>query len=95
MTDQTDYAVMALWIYPAKDEPGISLPTVAVEPEGLAGDRRKKSALHLVCASEAAELAPRASLVLDATAGQLAELVGHQMMLTCRAPDDVDLSGTR
>jgi len=33
-----------------------------------------------MCA-DAAELAPRANLVLDATADQLAELVGHRMML--------------
>lgn len=81
VTEQSSFAVMALLIYPTKDEPGISLPTVEVEPDGLAGDRRKKSALHLVCATEAAELAPRANLVLDATAEQLEELVGHLMML--------------
>jgi hypothetical protein len=81
VTEQTSFAVLALWIYPTKDEPGISLATVEVEAEGLAGDRRKKSALHLVCATDAAELAPRANLVLDATAEQLAELVGHQLTL--------------
>jgi hypothetical protein len=81
VTDQTSFTVMALWIYPAKDEPGVSLRTVEVEPEGLAGDRRKKSALHLVCVSDAAELAPRANLILDATADQLEELVGARMML--------------
>jgi len=81
VNDQTSFAVLALWIYPTKDEPGISLPTVEVEAEGLAGDRRKKSALHLVCSTDAAELAPRANLVLDATAEQLAELVGHQLTL--------------
>ena len=81
MNDQTSFAVMALWIYPTKDQPGISLPTVEVEAEGLAGDRRKKSALHLACAADAAELAPRANLVLDVTADQLAELVGQRMML--------------
>ncbi|HZW45490.1 MAG TPA: hypothetical protein VFF32_14095 [Dermatophilaceae bacterium] len=81
MNDQSSFALMALWIYPTKDQPGISLPSVAVEADGLAGDRRKKSALHLVSAADAAELAPRANLVLDATAEQLAELVGHQMML--------------
>jgi len=81
VNDQTSFAVMALWIYPTKDQPGISLPTVEVEVEGLAGDRRKKSPLHLVSATDAAELAPRANLVLDATAEQLAELVGHQMRL--------------
>ena len=81
VTEQTGFAVMALWIYPTKDEPGVSLPTVEVESGGLAGDRRKKSALHLVAAADAAELAPRANLVLDATADQLAGLVGRRMLL--------------
>jgi hypothetical protein len=81
VTDQSGIAVMALLIYPAKDEPGISLPTAAVEAEGLEGDRRKKSALHLVCAAEAADLAPRANLVLDTTADQLSGLIGQQMVM--------------
>jgi hypothetical protein len=81
VTDPPSFPVMALWIYPTKGEPGISLPTGEVEPGGLAGDRRKKSALHLVCAADAAALAPRANLVLDATADQLEELVGRRMTL--------------
>lgn len=81
VTEQTGFAVMALWIYPTKDEPGVSLPTVEVESDGLAGDRRKKSALHLVCADEAVALEPRANLVLATTAERLEELVGHRMML--------------
>ena len=81
MTDETSFAVLALWIYPTKEEPGVALTTVEVELEGLAGDRRKKSALHLVCAADAADLAPRANLVLDTTADQLEELVGHRMTL--------------
>jgi hypothetical protein len=81
VTDQTSFAVMALWIYPTKDEPGITLPVVEVEPEGLAGDRRKKSPLHLVCAADAAALAPRANLILDARAEQLEHLVGYRMTL--------------
>ena len=81
VTEQTGFAVMALWIYPTKDEPGLSMPTVDVEPDGLAGDRRKKAALHLVCSADAAELEPRANLVLDATADQLERLVGKRMRL--------------
>ena len=94
MTDQTTelnrYAVTALWIYPTKDEPGVSLTTVEVEPGGLAGDRRKKSALHLVSATEAVDLAPRANLVLDATADQLAKLAGHRMML---GTSEIEITG--
>jgi hypothetical protein len=81
VTEQMSFPVTALWIYPTKDEPGVCLPAVAVEPDGLQGDRRKKAALHLVCAVEAAELQPRANLVLDATADQLAGLVEQRMML--------------
>ena len=81
LTEQTGFAVMALWIYPTKDEPGICLPAVEVEPEGLHGDRRKKSALHLVCESDAEEQAPRANLVLDATAAQLEGLVKARMVV--------------
>jgi hypothetical protein len=81
---------MALWIYPTKDEPGVSLPTVEVEPEGLHGDRRKKAALHLVCSADAAEQAPRANLVLDATADQLELLVGKRMML---GTSEIEITG--
>jgi hypothetical protein len=81
VTEQTGFAVMALWIYPTKDEPGVCLPTVELEPEGLQGDRRKKSALHLVGAAEAVELAPRANLVLDATADQLTGLIAQRMVV--------------
>ena len=81
VTEQTDFAVTALWIYPTKDEPGVCLPAVQVESDGLQGDRRKKAALHLVCALDAAELEPRANLVLDATADQLTGLLGHRMVV--------------
>ena len=81
MTEQTGFAVIALWIYPTKDEPGISLPTAQLQPEGLAGDRRKKSALLVVCAADAAELEPRANLVVDSTADQLNGLIGKQMVV--------------
>ena len=90
VTEPTSLTVTALWIYPTKDEPGVSLPTVEVEPEGLRGDRRKKSALHLVGAAEAAELEPRANLVLDATADQLTGLVEQRMTIgTC----EVEITG--
>ena len=89
-TEQTSFAVMALWIYPTKDEPGVSLPIVEVEADGLAGDRRKKSALHLVCAAEAADLAPRANLVLDATAKQVEALVDQRMTM---GTSEIEITG--
>jgi hypothetical protein len=90
VTEQAGFAVMALWIYPTKDQPGVSLATVEVEPDGLAGDRRKKAALHLVCAVDAAELLPRANLVLDATAHQLERLVDKRMML---GTSEIEITG--
>jgi hypothetical protein len=90
VTEQAGFSVTALWIYPTKDEPGLSLSTVEVEPEGLAGDRRKKAALHLVCSADAAEQAPRANLVLDATANQLERLVGQRMML---GASEIEITG--
>ncbi len=81
VTGQAGFAVMALWIYPTKDQPGVSLATVEVEPDGLAGDRRKKAALHLVCSADAADLLPRANLIIDTTADQLERLVGKRMRL--------------
>ena len=90
VTEQAGFPVMALWIYPTKDEPGLSLPNVEVEPDGLAGDRRKKAALHLVCEADAAEQAPRANLVLDATADQLERLVDKRMRL---GTSEIEITG--
>ena len=90
VTKQSSFAVTALWIYPTKDERGLSLPTVQVEPDGLAGDRRKKSALHLVGAAEALELLPRANLVLEATADQLTALVARRMVI---GTSEIEITG--
>ena len=90
VTEQISFAVLALWIYPTKDEPGVSLTTVEVEPDGLAGDRRKKAALHLVCAADAADLVWRANLVLDATADQVEHLVGQRMLL---GTSEIEITG--
>jgi hypothetical protein len=79
VTENTGFAVTALWIYPTKGEPGVALAEVEVESAGLQGDRHKKAALHLVCAVDAAELQPRANLILDATADQLIGLLEQRM----------------
>ena len=81
VTEPSSFAVTAILIYPTKGEPGISLTSVEVEPEGLAGDRRKKSPLHLVCAADAAASAPRANLVLDAAPDELTALINQRMTL--------------
>ena len=40
--------IRQLAIYPVKGEPGRLLEEAQVEPEGFAGDRRKKQPVHLV-----------------------------------------------
>ena len=40
--------VSSILIYPDRDQPGQTLSTSYVSPEGLDGDRRKKSPVHLV-----------------------------------------------
>jgi MOSC domain-containing protein YiiM len=68
-------------IYPVKDEPGQALQSVEVETEGLAGDRRKKSPLHLVSIEEDVATQPRANLVVDTGAERLAAAVGQRLRL--------------
>ncbi len=69
--------VAHLAVYPQKGEPGVDLPTVAVEPDGLTGDRRKKAAVHLVRLEDTdVEDPPRANIVLD-TPEDLMELAGR------------------
>lgn len=74
----SDARVTEIRIYPVKDEPGQALESVEVEADGLAGDRRKKSALHLVSVEEDVATHPRANLVVDATTDALAETVGRR-----------------
>ena len=56
--------VTELHVYPVSGEPGRDLEEAAVDSEGLAGDRRKKAAVHVVAA---ADVAPdtRANLVVS------------------------------
>lgn len=69
--------VTEIHTYPVKGEPGTDLDECRVEPEGLAGDRRKKAALHLV--AKAAAPTTRANLVLDLDDADLAALIGRQV----------------
>ena len=75
MTVLADPRVVAIRIHPVKDEPGVELANAVVEIDGLAGDRRKKAAVHLVGLPEAATT--RANLVIDIPTDRLAELVGR------------------
>ena len=63
--------VTSILIYSGKHEPGQALDEVGVGEEGLDGDRRKTSPVHLVSVTEYVESYPRANLVLDLSPGEL------------------------
>jgi len=73
--------VTEIRIYPVKGEPGQVLEDVEVEAEGLAGDRRKKAALHLVSVEEDVATHPRANLVVATPAGLLEASVGQRLRI--------------
>ena len=63
--------VTEIHIYPVKGEPGGELSVADVEPEGLAGDRRKRAAVQLVAAEDVQE-DTRANVIVSMTSGELA-----------------------
>lgn len=72
--------VRSIATYPLKDEPGIFHEVVEVEPEGLAGDRRKKRPVHVV----GAEITPehtRANFFLTLPESEVQALVGSRVLL--------------
>jgi len=73
--------VSSILIYPEKDEPGQSLETSFVSEEGLDGDRRKKSAVHLVSVTEYVDEHPRANLIVDLAPEVLNDLVGRRLQI--------------
>lgn len=79
MTVLADPRVVAIRIYPAKDEPGVELANAVVEIDGLAGDRRKKAAVHLVGLPDAEST--RANLVIDIPTERLTEFVGRTVVI--------------
>jgi hypothetical protein len=72
--------VLEIHVYPVHGEPGLDLAEVVVEPEGLAGDRRKKAAVQLVSAQDVAP-DTRANLVLSLTPEELADSVGSVLRI--------------
>lgn len=74
-----DARLLAIHTYPVKGEPGTDLGASTVEPEGLAGDRRKKSPLHLVALQDAPST--RANLVLDLPADALRGAIGQRVTI--------------
>src|SRR6476619_5483070 len=73
--------VTEIRIYPVQGAPGQVLEDVEVEAEGLAGDRRKKAALHLVSVAEDVATHPRANLVVAADTALLEAAVGRRLRI--------------
>lgn len=80
--------LLEIHTYPVKGEPGLDHDEVAVEVDGLHGDRRKKAPVHVVAAEE---LGPdtRANLVVTAAAGDLLAAIGSSLRV-----GEVELSVT-
>lgn len=73
--------VSSILIHPEKDQPGQELESVGVSEEGLEGDRRKKSPVHLVAVTDYVDEHPRANLVVDITPADLDALVGRRLRI--------------
>ncbi len=86
--------VSSILIHPDKDEPGQELASVAVSLEGLDGDRRKKSPVHLIAVSEYVDAHPRANLVIDIAPAGLGALVGRRLRIGTVELDVTGPAGT-
>ena len=72
--------VRSIATYPVKDEPGVFHERIEIEPEGLAGDRRKKRPVHLV----GAEITPehtRANFFLTLPEAELQAMIDTRVLL--------------
>lgn len=69
-------------IYPVKDEPGQRLESIAIGPDGLDGDRRKKAAVHVVSLEDGeADRELRANLFVSAGRDELAGALGQEVRI--------------
>lgn len=73
--------VSSILIYPDRDQPGQALHSSFVSPDGLDGDRHKKSPVHLVAVEDYVDLHPRANLVVDLPSAELDALVGRRLRI--------------
>ena len=62
-------------IYPVKGEAGHELPVADVQPEGLAGDRRKRAPVQVVAAQDVTP-ETRANLIVTLASDELASAIG-------------------
>src|SRR3954463_12057277 len=76
MESAQGHVVTGIRIFPVSGKPGQSLHTVEVQPEGLVGDRRKKSPVHVVSSAEPDVESVRANLVVELLPEQLEAAVG-------------------
>ncbi len=74
------HEVTGIRIFPVSGEPGRSLHTVEVGAEGLAGDRRKKSPVHLVSSAQPDLESVRANLVVSLSPEELEAAVGSVLL---------------
>jgi hypothetical protein len=74
--------VRAIRVYPVKGEPAVESDSVGVGTEGLDGDRRKGSPVHLVSLQAVAdEPMPRANLILDLPEGDERDWIGRDVAI--------------
>jgi hypothetical protein len=85
--------VSSILIYPDRDQPGQTLSTSHVSTEGLDGDRRKKSPVHLVAVDNYIDFHPRANLVVDLPSAALNDLLGHRLRIGTVELEVTDLAG--
>ena len=80
MQSQQGHEITGIRIFPVSGEPGQGLERVQVEVEGLAGDRRKKSPVHLVSSAQPDVETVRANLVVTLTPDELEACVGSVLL---------------
>jgi hypothetical protein len=85
--------VSSILIYPDRDQPGQTLSTSHVSTEGLDGDRRKKSPVHLVAVDNYIDFHPRANLVVDLPSAAVDDLLGHRLRIGTVELEVTDLAG--
>jgi uncharacterized protein YcbX len=82
--------VNEIHIFPVHGEPGQDLRDSVVEPDGLAGDRRKKAAVQVV-AAEDVRSDTRANLVVSLGSAELAASIGKLLRV---GEVELDVTGT-
>ena len=85
--------VSSILIYPERDQPGQTLGTSFVSAEGLDGDRRKKSPVHLVAVENYIDFHPRANIVADSGRADLHEPVGRRRRIGTAEVDGTKQAG--